>query len=112
MLDPPIHVHWPALYSHRSFTYPSVSAESYPCPPKSQKFPAASVQVLAPFSAPGTLLGADFPWVALFPFWLTTLDPPTLVHCPALYSHRSFTYPSVPAESYPCPPKSQKFPAA
>jgi hypothetical protein len=45
LFDPLIQVHWPALYFHRSLKKVSDMAEPGPIPPKSQKFPEASVQV-------------------------------------------------------------------
>src|SRR5262249_26700 len=42
--DPPIHVHSPLLYFHKSFIGSKVPTESYPYPPKSHSFPEASTQ--------------------------------------------------------------------
>src|SRR6267378_7897597 len=52
-LEPETKVHLPPVYSHRSLRNPRVPAPSLPNPPKSQKFPKASVQVTAFVRAPG-----------------------------------------------------------
>src|SRR5579859_3655 len=40
------------------------------------------------------------------------LDPLIHVHSPSLYFHKSLSFPTVPVESSPWPPKSQTFPDA
>src|SRR5208282_1377314 len=84
--------------------------QSEPVPPKSQKFPDASVQLTPRVRAPGMLLGPPIPTLPYVPNWPFTFDPPTHVHCPAPYFHRSLSRPLLSAESSPAPPKSQKFP--
>ena len=63
MDDPPIHVHWPPLYFHRSFKSPDAPVESIPYPPKSHRFPDASVQDKGEVRAPGVLSGLAAPIV-------------------------------------------------
>src|ERR1700676_4614971 len=81
-LEPETKVHFPPVYSHRSLRNPRVPAPSLPNPPKSQKFPAASVQGTAFVRAPGYGLGLG----GGFPFWATRKVFPPLcqLHTPAL----------------------------
>src|SRR5580700_3436248 len=109
MFGPLIQAHSPleVLYSHRSFSSAPalVPAESRPDPPKSQKFPEASVQPEALLRPPGTLAWAAVPFVPYVPFWLSRFGPPAHDHSPliVLYFHRSFRNPSAGTESKPVP---------
>src|SRR5579864_5822502 len=111
--DPPFHVHSFVLteYSQRSFKYPIAPVESLPLPPKSQRFPEASIQLTALSRAPGTLPASGVFGMPYVPFWLTRFDPLTQVHSRfwILYSHRSFKSPEfvgVGRSSFP--PNSQR----
>ncbi len=79
-------------------------------PPKSQKSPEESVQVTEPNRALGILAVAAMPSVPYVAGCPSRSDPPIQVHSPALYFQRSLSEPSLPAESRPVPPKSQRFP--
>ncbi len=109
---PLIHVHClvEGLNSQRSLRLPVVPLLSAPAPPISQKLPLWSVQETAEFLAPGTFAAAGTPRVPKTDAALTVLLPLIHVHClvEGLNSHRSFKAPSLPAESKPAPPKSQR----
>ena len=112
MFDPPIHVHWPPRYLHKSLRYTGFPAESRPLPPKSQRSPLASIQLAAHPRAPGRFPGAGTFRVPYDPVRPLTFDPPIQIHWPPLYFHKSLRYPEFPAESSPDPPNSQRFPLA
>src|ERR1700684_1762419 len=81
-LEPETKVQMPPVYSHRSLRNPRVPAPSLPNPPKSQKFPEASVHVTAFVRAPGYGLAVG----GEMPFWSTAAvaEPLCQVHWPAL----------------------------
>src|ERR1700693_654522 len=88
--DPFSHVHslLVILYFHKSFRSPPppVPTESRPFPPKSQRFPDASVQLTGPkFRTPGTLAGAAVPSVPYVPFWLGVFAFAPLIHAHSLW---------------------------
>ena len=92
-----------------------IPEESMPSPPKSQKLPEASVQLVGATRAPGTFPAEAVPWVPYDPVASPMDDPLIHVHSPVpgLYFQRSLSPAkplAVPTESYPYPPKSQKFP--
>ena len=89
---------WSGYISIKSFNSPSGKSEvAEPWPPKSQRFPDASIQLIEPYLEPGLLFGD---------YTFSPYIPPTLciviadLYCPLvgayIYFHRSFRGPLFP----------------
>src|SRR5579871_4910392 len=70
-------------------------------PPKSHKFPAVSVQVVAALRAPGVFAGEATPRVPYIPLWFTVLLPAIQVHSPMPQSTTIFATLAVVAVPVP-----------
>ena len=119
LLLPPTQVHSlvEGLNSHRSFRFPSVPAASKPAPPKSQRFPFASVQPSAPERPPGVFVAVGVPRWPNTPGWpplkvAIVLLPETQVHSSVegSNSQRSLREPRVSNRSSPASSEKPEVP--